>query len=242
MPEIQSLARGLKILDLLAQSESGLSIGEVASALGVNKSSALRLLQTLTSHGVTEKDARTFKYSLGFHMVSLSRAVLNRIPLVEIARPYLKRLVDQTGECAHLGILFKDRVLYVDQVESPATLRVNAEVGQTAPLHCTALGKVILAFSGTPIPEKLPSFTKNTLTDPEILRKNLKKIQEQGYALDEEEFDPGVRCLAVPVFDFQKKLAGSIGISGPASRLTPSKIREVSSIILEAGHELSSWI
>jgi IclR family transcriptional regulator, KDG regulon repressor len=240
VPEIQSLARGLKILDLLAQSESGLSIGEVAHELGIDKSSALRLLQTLSAYGFTEKDTHTYRYSLGFHVVSLSRAILARIPLVEVARPYLKMLVEKTGECAHLGILFKDRVLYVDQVESPATLRVNAEVGQTAPLYCTALGKVILAFSDYPTPTKMQSFTKNTLIELEMLQKNLKKIQEQGYALDEEEFDLGVRCLAVPVFDFNKKLIGSVGISGPASRLTFAKLKEVSLIVLEVGQELSN--
>jgi len=240
VPEIQSLARGLKILDLLAQSEAGLSIGEAAHVLGINKSSALRLLQTLTAYGFTEKDTLTFKYSLGFHMVSLSRAVLNRTPLVEIARPFLKRLVDRTGECAHLGVLFKDKVLYVDQIESPASLRVNAEIGQTAPLYCTALGKAILAYSDCAIPIEFRSFTKNTIIDPQTLQKNLEKIKARGYALDDEEFDLGVICLAVPVFNANRKLIGSIGISGPASRLTPSKIEETSSIILEIGRELSA--
>ena len=122
MPEIQSLARGLKILDLLAYSEPGLGIGEIATELAIDKSSALRLLQTLTAYGFTEKNGFTYKYSLGFHVVSLSRALLSKMPLRETARPYLKKLVDQTGECAHLGIHFKDRVLYIDQVESPATL------------------------------------------------------------------------------------------------------------------------
>jgi DNA-binding IclR family transcriptional regulator len=240
VPEIQSLARGLKILDLLAQSESGLGIGDVASELGIDKSSALRLLQTLTTYSFTQKDALSFKYSLGFHVVSLSRAVLSRMPLREMARPYLKKLVDRTGECAHLGLLYKDRVLYVDQVESPATLRVNAEVGLTAPLHCTALGKVILAFSDCPIPTEMHSFTQNTLVNSEMLQKNLTKIQAQGYAVDEEEFDLGVCCLAVPIFDFHKKLVGSIGISGPASRLTFSKIKDVSLIVMEVGKEFSS--
>jgi len=242
VPEIQSLARGLKILDLLAQSESGLGIREVASELGINKSSALRMLQTLSAYGFTERNDLSFKYSLGFHVVSLGRVVLSRMPLREIARPYLKKLVDQTGECAHLGILFKDRVLYIDQVESPATLRVNAEVGQTAPLHCTALGKAILAFSDCPIPSKMQAYTQNTLVNSEQLQKNLKNIQEQGYAEDEEEFDLGVRCLAVPIFDFRKKLVGSIGISGPASRLTSPKIRELSFVVRELGKELSSRV
>ena len=242
MSEIQSLARGLKILDLLAKSEAGLNIGQVAGALGIDKSSALRSLQTLSAYGFTAKDSISFKYSLGFHIVSLSRAVLNRMPLREIARPYLIELVDRTGECAHLGVLYKDHVLYVDQVESPATLRVNTEVGQTAPLHCTALGKAILAFSDCPTPTELQSFTKNTLIDTGMLQKNLDKIQEQGYALDDEEFDLGVRCLAVPIFGFHKKLIGSIGISGPASRLTLQRLKDVSLILLKAGIELSNQV
>jgi DNA-binding IclR family transcriptional regulator len=130
-------------------------------------------------------------------------------------------------------------VLYIDQVESPATLRVNAQVGTMNPLHCTALGKILLAFGGVDLPTDLETFTPNTITNADQLRKNLDQIRDQGYAVDDEEFDPGVRCIAVPVEDFRGKVVASMGISGPASRMTPERLPELADIVLEVGKALS---
>jgi DNA-binding IclR family transcriptional regulator len=131
------------------------------------------------------------------------------------------------------------RVLYIDQVESPATLRVNAQVGTMNPLHCTALGKALLAFGDLELPTTLESFTPHTLTDPTRLRKNLEQVRAQGYAVDDEEFDLGVRCIAVPVFDFRGKAAGSIGISGPATRVSPERLPGLAASVIEIGKALS---
>jgi len=147
--------------------------------------------------------------------------------------------MERTGECAHLAVPAQGKVLYVDQVESPATLRVNAQVGTMNPLHCTALGKVLLAFGDLELPATLASFTPHTLTDPDRLRKNLEQVCAQGYAVDDEEFDLGVRCIAVPVFDFRGKPAGSIGISGPTTRVTLERLPELAAIVIEIGKSLS---
>jgi IclR family KDG regulon transcriptional repressor len=239
MAEIQSLARGLKILDLLAQAQDGVSITELAERLGVDKGSASRLVATLASYGYAEKDEGTRRYHLGLQVVTVSRSLLTRLPLREVAKPFLRQLMERTGECAHLAVPGQGKVLYIDQVESPATLRVNAQVGTMNPLHCTALGKVLLAFAGVEPPADLEPFTPHTITNIDRLRENLEQIRLQGYAVDDEEFDPGVRCIAVPVMDFRGKVIASMGISGPASRMTPESLPKLATIVLEVGTALS---
>jgi DNA-binding IclR family transcriptional regulator len=239
MPEIQSLARGLKILSLLSESSDGGSIIEIANELGIDKGSASRLMSTLVNYGFAEKDTNSRRFFLGPQVVVLSRSLLNRMPLREVAKPYLHELMKTTGECAHIGVISQGKVLYIDQVESPASLRVNAEVGFMAPLHCTALGKVLLAFGRQPIPENLERYTEFTLVDRDSLRKHLETVRENGYAVDDEEFDLGVRCIAAPIFDFREKVVGSIGISGPLTRMTSSRMDSLAGHVLAISHQLS---
>jgi IclR family transcriptional regulator, KDG regulon repressor len=239
MSEIQSLARGLKILDILGQSPEGVSVTELAGRLEIDKGSASRLITTLARYGYAEKDPVTRHYYLGSQLITLSRSLLARMPLRELAKPFLRRLMESTGECAHLAVASQGKVLYIDQVESPATLRVNAQVGQTAPLHCTALGKALLAFGNVDIPSNLKLFTLRTLVDPDLLRQDLELARRLGYAIDDEEYDIGVRCVAVPIYDFRGKLVGSIGISGPAARMTLERMPELAAKVVEIGKVLS---
>jgi DNA-binding IclR family transcriptional regulator len=242
MSEIQSLARGLKILNLLSQTQEGISNTELARALGVDKGSASRLVSTLVLYGYAEKDESTRRYYLGPQVVSLSRSVLNRLPLREAAKPFLRQLMERTGECAHLAVPAQGRVLYIDQVESPATLRVNAQVGTMNPLHCTALGKALLAFGAVELPKTLEHYTPRTIKSKRALQQHLEEIRQTGYAVDDEEFDPGVCCIAVPVFDFRGKVVGSMGISGPATRVTQERLPELAAIVVEVGKALSERV
>jgi DNA-binding IclR family transcriptional regulator len=189
--------------------------------------------------GYAEKDEVSRRFHLGPQVVALSRSVLTRLPLREAAKPYLRQLMERTGECAHLAVTAQGKALYIDQVESPATLRVNAQVGTMNPLHCTALGKVLLAFGDTPVPSTLESHTPRTITDPQVLKHELEQIQQQGYAVDDEEFDNGIRCVAVPALDYRGKLAGALGISGPATRMTHERLPELAAIAVEIGHKLT---
>lgn len=239
MAEIQSLARGLKILEILANSSQGASVTELAEALDLDKGSASRLVSTLANYAYAEKDPISRRYSLGPQVVSLSRSLLARLPLREVAKPFLRELMEKTGECSHAGILAQGRVLYIDQVESPASLRVNAEVGSLAPLHCTALGKVLLAYGRIPLPAVMERFTEHTLVTSDALRKNIEKVKNQGYAVDDEEFDLGVRCVAAPVFDYREKVIGSIGISGPMTRMTNTKLSTCAELVVQISKALS---
>ena len=240
MNEIQSLARGLKILEIMADAEQGVGVMELANQMGFDKGTASRMLQTLVKYGFAEKAADGRSYQLGPMVVHLSRSLINRMPLRETAKPYLRKLVEATGECAHLAIHAQDQALYIDQVESPATLRVNAEVGHMAPLHCTALGKALLAFGDYPLPSNLAKRTEMTIISPELLAAEMVKTRQRGYAIDDEEYDQDVRCIAVPVFDFRDKVVGAIGVSGPTARVSPEKLDELAGIVIEIGHELSN--
>jgi IclR family KDG regulon transcriptional repressor len=242
MSEVQTLARGLMILEKLAEAPDGLGITELAETFEVDKGSMSRLLQTLSNYGFAEKDERTRKYILGPQIVRLSRTVLTRMPLRETAKPYLQKLVDQTGECAHLAILAQGNALYLDQVESLSALRVTTGVGTLAPLHCTALGKIFLAFAGAPMPEKIQSYTFRTITDLSALRHHIEQVSSQGYAMDDEEYNPGVRCIAVPVFDYRDRCLAAIGISGPTSRLPLESIANVVKTVQEIGQALSAHL
>jgi IclR family transcriptional regulator, KDG regulon repressor len=240
MGEIHSLARGLQILEELTKFPKGLGITELAEEFQVDKGSISRTMQTLAKYGFAEKDSKTRKYKLGPKIVRLSRSVIENMPLRETAKPFLEELVDKTGECSHLAILANGETLYLDQVESPSTLRVSTEVGTMNPLHCTALGKVLLAFTKTPIPENLKSYTYRTISDPSNLQLHLNKVKVQGYAIDDEEFELGVRCIAVPIFDYRDRCIGTIGISGPTSRLPLETISSVVKSVQVVGEALSA--
>ncbi|HCU58105.1 MAG TPA: hypothetical protein DF984_07800 [Anaerolineaceae bacterium] len=239
MSEIQSLAKGLKVLDIMAETSDGIGVTELADQLEVNKATASRLVHTLLSYGFVEQAPDGRRYQLGPVLVQLSRSVINRMPLRETAKSYLHKLVRVTGECAHLAIYAQGQALYIDQVESDASLRVNAEVGQMAPLYCTALGKVLLAFGDYSLPANLEMRTAATIITQEELALELKKVRQQGFAIDDEEYDEGVRCIAVPVFDFRNKIVGAVGISGPAARVSLDRLEEMSSQVIQIGQELT---
>lgn len=240
MSEIQSLARGLRILDILGMADDSVGITELAAQLEMDKSSVSRMMQTLASYGYAEQDPGTRRYRLGPQVVALGQALLTRMPLRDMAKPFLHQLVELTGECAHLGILAQGQVLYIDQVESPATLRVNTGVGTLAPLHCTALGKCLLAFDGAPVPAVLEPFTARTITDHKALEVHLSQTRRQGYAIDDEEYSYGVRCVAVPVYDHQARVVGAVGISGPAGRIGLERLPALAAQVREVGEALSN--
>lgn len=239
MAEIRSLARGLQILDLLGDSRDDVGVTELGGLLGVDKASASRLVATLAHHGYLEQNPATRRYHLGPRLLALRRARLSQLTLPEVAGPFLRSLMVRSGECAHLGVASQGRVLYLGQAESPATLRVNVQVGQTAPLHCTALGKALLAFGAFEFPHVLEPFTPHTLTDRNRLARALAATHHQGYAVDDEEFELDVRCVAAPVYDDRSSVIAAVGISGPTTRLTDRRLPGLARIVMQIAGELS---
>jgi DNA-binding IclR family transcriptional regulator len=150
------------------------------------------------------------------------------------------RLMQQTGECSHVAVYSQKQVLVIEDVDSPAPLRVVSGAGRLIPMHCTALGKCLLAFSHIPLPHDLPLRTIHTLIDKAVIQRHLQDVRAQGYAVDDEENDIGVRCIAAPILDSSGEAVATVGISGPAVRVTRERIGALAALVVEAGKELTA--
>lgn len=239
MDGIQSLARGLRILDLIANSDRSLGVTELAQALSIDKSSASRLVRTLVNQGYLQAEPGTRRYTLGKRLYHIGWQMLNLMPIRQKARPYLYRLVQETGECAHTAVFAEGKALVIDDVETETTLRVVSGTGRMIPLHCTAVGKGLLAFAEVPPPRELQAFTSRTITLWEQLEAHIFETCQRGYALDDEEFDEGIRCIAAPVYNYMGITIAVLGISGPKVRLLDHRLQQVATMVMRAAHELS---
>ena len=242
MVEIQTLARGLQIVNQLEGAPEGLSVTALARHLQLEKSSVSRFLRTLHNYGYVERDERTRRYRLGLRLVALGQRRLHQFPLREVVRPFLRQLVEGTGECAHLAVRKRGQAFYLDQVDTSASLRVSTGIGTLAPLHCTALGKVLLAFGEGERLIELPVYTPQTITDEALLTKQLERSLALGYAIDDEEYTIGVRCVAAPVWGDGGALAGALGISGPAARLTRQRLESMAVVVMECARACSQQL
>lgn len=248
MNSVGALERGLKILDLLIEVESdpirrdqGLSIQQVALELDIHKSTASRLMQTLVSRGyAVANHAGRRGFRLGPAVEVSSGLNMNQRRLTDLAHPFLVRLVEETGECAHAAVASGASSLVIDDVETGQPLRVVSGTGRRVPLHCTSAGKCLLAFGLASIPAELPARTPRTITNPEILQLHLAEILARGYALDDEENHSGVRCISVPVYNGADGApVGCIGIDGPSVRMVETEMDKLAHKVIEVAQELS---
>ncbi len=226
---IQSLSRGLEILSILQRKNSA-SLSEIAVELGINKSSVSRLIGTLKQYDMVQLDRVTKKYRLGLRMLNLSEGVKRNLEVISVARPFLFELSDALGESVHLCSLSNNQVYVVDQIRSNKAYTLSATVGMVEPIHCSSVGKCILAFRR---PEVLPKmlegydfvkYTDRTITDYDSLMKELERIRGQGYAVDNEEVTQGVCCLAAPIYNYRGSVTYSLGISTLSARITPANM------------------
>lgn len=241
MREIQSLARGLKIMDILINSNSPQSVTSLAAELEIDKSSASRLVRTLENYGYVQQAKDSRAYTVGKRMFTVGWQLTNRYALRETAKPYLDFLAAKTGECAHIGVYSSGKALVTDDVQSETSLlRVSGNSGRSIYLHNTAVGKCLLAHGDYPLPQELPFITEKTITTEQALETELADIRNKGYALDDEENESGVRCIASPVFDTVGIIVAAIGISGPTVRVTDETIEPLTQIVINVAQQLSA--
>ena len=244
--EIRSVTKAIRLLDMLGQGNGAYGVSELARLVDMDKSSVSRMLRTLEQAGYVEQDAITQRYSLGLNIGVLGYKALKRMDLRTAARPLLERLAETTGECAHIAILADRRAFYIDQVAPERGVGVDAPVGTLAPLHCTALGKVLLAFQPDALREDMMQamsyepYTRRTLGSAEALRDHLTRVRSHGVAFDDEEYSVGVRCMATPVFRFDNAVCGAIGVSGPSPRITDARLSEWEPMLIDMSRELST--
>ncbi len=232
---VQTIERASTILDILGESPQGISIRDVSAKMNLPKGTTHRLLSSLSYFGYVRQDSKTRDYFLGFKLVELGNLLLTQIDLRKEAEPFLRGLAERTRETVHLVFLDRYEIVYVDKVETDhhsSGLRMASRVGLRNPVHSCAVGKVLLACLTEEelnliIKEKgLPRRTENTITDLIRLKEHLKTVRAQGYAIDDEENEKGIRCVAASIHNDAGKAVAAISISGPAFRVTRKIIQE----------------
>ena len=221
---VQSIDRVFDIVEALSSSPHGMSLTDLAAAVGLHVSTVHRLLASLSSRGYVQKDIETGKYRLTLKMFEVGSRAACGVNLVSIARPYLERLAEFSGEAVHLVARLGDGVVYLYKEDTSSSIaRMASFVGLKNPMYCTGVGKCILA--------NLPP---ETITDFDRLTAELKQIKAQGYALDNEEHEPGVFCIAAPIFDYSAHPVAAISVSAPASRMEPERIKEIAAQVVSS--------
>jgi IclR family KDG regulon transcriptional repressor len=242
---IQVLDRAFKILGKIADEEAGVSLPEIAQGLLLHKSTAHRLLMALESARFIEKNPVSGRYRLGSRVMELGLSAVSRLDVYQIAGPHLRWLAEQTGETGHLAVLRVGEVVSVLNVESRQTVRTPSAVGARSPVHCTAHGKAALAFAPA---DQLAAFLRNrsfkaytpkTLTTAARLRAELEKVRQHGYALDDEEFETGLRCIGASVRDSSAAVIAAVSISGPVFRIRPERIPALAEAVMETASRIS---
>jgi DNA-binding IclR family transcriptional regulator len=242
---IQSLDRGLIIMEYLSRSQDHMGLPELAQLLDVDPSTVYRLLGTLLNRGFVVQDPVSKKYTLGLKVIELSRRAIDTIQIRVTSKSYLRKLVDETGESSNLAIFSDKAAICIDHKMSQSPLAVTNEIGESFIYHATAIGKVILAFQPEDIREQILAnytferFTHNTISSVGTLKNQLELIRNYYFSVDDEERFLGVRCIAAPIFDFTEKLIAGIGITGPSSRLSLDRFPSLITQVKKTGYELS---
>lgn len=227
---IQTVSNALDLLEQFQDNTAELGISDLSHRLNMQKNNVFRLVATLNSRHYIEKNDQNGKYRLGAKTRALGHLAIRQTDFLNYARPALLSLKQQCRETCYFTIISDFHTHYLDCVESDQPVRVALWTGSRRPLHCTASGKIQLAFMSPDALNllldrlELTGFTPNTITDPDQLRLELKKTAEAGYAIEDQEHDSGVMEIAAPVFDAHDAIIGSLCISGPAMRFTSSRL------------------
>ena len=241
---IRALERALDILDSLAA--SGQTLTALSAGLGQAPSTVHRVLTTLESRAMVEQDPATQAWHVGAGAFRYGSAFLRRASVVERAQPLLRRLMEETGETANLGIRLGDSVLFVSQAEAQHSIRAFFPPGTRTPLHASGIGKALLAHAPSHELARLfgdgplPRFTGQTICDEVTLRAELSGIAAVGASLDDEEKAEGMRCVAAPVFDLHGTAVAGLSVSGPTQRMTDSALPAIRAAVMRAAADLSA--
>lgn len=245
---VQSAERIFQVMEMLADNgEMGLM--EISAALDLHKSTVHRLLMSLIYMGYAKQDESTQKYMLTYKVVNMAGKLLERMDILQIAKPYLEQLSDLSGEAVHLVQREGNNILYIYKIEAKVgTIRMVSHVGMVHPMYCSGVGKAIMAT----LPEnevrqiwdesEIIKHTDKTIVNYEDLQKVLDEVRENGYALDDEENEKGVRCIAACLYGYKKEVKYAFSISGPTSRMTRERVKELSVDVKRVQKELSREI
>jgi DNA-binding IclR family transcriptional regulator len=243
---IGSLLHGLAILDMFARDRPEIGIGEMAQELGLHRSTTSRLAATLAMAGYLEPAGEPGRYRLSGRLAALGELVEAEGDVRRAALPYLQDLVQNLGETGHLAVLEGTEAVTIEVVDGWQTVRMHSWVGKRSPAHCSSMGKALLA--GLPAAEidarypqaRLEARTDRTITDTGELKRHLAQVRERGYAVDRQELEPHLCCVAGPVFDRTGTVVASISVSGPDSRIDEATIPAIAEVVRHAAWQISA--
>lgn len=242
---VQILDRVMDIIELLSTSTQGMGVTEIGNKLKLHKSTVHRLINSLARRGYIEKDPKTSLYKIGLKFVEISSLHLHQLELKTEATPFMHRLAEVTKQVSHLAILDESDVVYIEKVDIVQSIRLYSQIGKRIPVYCSALGKVLLSSESIEKQRqvldsiKLKSFTENTITDRMALEIELYKTKQMGWAVDNEEHEEGVRCIAAPVRDFTGKVIAALSISGDKNSINIVKHEYLVKSVIEAAEGIS---
>ena len=242
---IQSVSHALDVLEQFTGEPDELGVTELSKRLKLHKNNVFRLLATLEARGYIEQNKATENYRLGVRCLRLGQRFVMQTGLLRQARPVMHQVAKACHETSFITVMRDGCAVALDAVEAEQPVRMVSRIGDPLPLHCTAAGKMHLAFADdelrASLPEALQKFTERTLVDRQALGQQLKKIAESGFAVDVGEHIEDVRSVAVPIRDYTRAVVGSLAVSGPAYRLSQERLeKEIVPLMLKAGRELST--
>ena len=245
---VPSVSRALAILELLAQSKRGLSLSDISRKLALPKSSVHVLVRTLELIGYLKNNRISKKYHFGLKLISLSNTALENLEMRELARPFLQDLMLKTGLTVHMAILEGAEAVIIEKVEALGMLRLATWVGRRLDANSSSLGKALLAFdpdldmSQRLIGRAYARHNRNTITSPDKLARELKKIRELGYAFDDEEGEIGFRCIGAPIYDAASKVIAAVSVAGTSVQIPKENAAKLASAVKATAQEISSHL
>ncbi|WP_170763078.1 HTH-type transcriptional regulator BhcR [Ruegeria lacuscaerulensis] len=241
---IKSLDRAMEVFEYLSEAQ-GKALTTLSEEMSQSPATVYRILVTLEGRGLVEFDHDEQVWHIGPRAFVIGSRFLRRTSLVDRARPVMRKLMEATGETANLGIEKEGSVLFLSQVETHATIRAFFPPGTLSPMHASGIGKALLAHMDEDRLDRLlaavelQAFTDRSITDPEALKEDLATVRAQGFSVDNEEKNAGMRCIAAPVFDINREAVAGISVSGPTSRVSVAEIERLSRPVMEAAHQLT---
>jgi len=242
---VQSLSRALSLLESIAACEAGITLSDLAQQVGLATSTTHRLLNTLEQHGFAALDADRGVWFVGVRAFTVGNAFLAYRDVVSIARPFMRRLMEHSGESVNLAILDDAQAVFLAQVQCREMMRMLVRLGGRAPLHASGAGKALLAamqrqeVQGLLARRGLERFTANTLGTAGALAADLEHVRKLGFAFDDEEHAVGLRCVAATVHDEHAEAIAAISLSGPRARITDDRIARLGVLVVDGANDIT---
>lgn len=244
---VQSIDRAVAILDCFSEEKKELRLSEISERLGLNKSTVHGIISTLKYHGFISQDEETQKYKLGIRFVQFGDLVINSMNIRNAAVPVIDAVCEKIEETVHVAMLDGLDVVWIEKRECTKSIKTSTKIGARLPAYTTADGKIIICYQNKDkiknyLPKRIPQYTNNTITNKGEFIKKLEEMKKNGYAIDNEEYVEGLKCVAAPIFDHDGKVRFSLSTTGPAFRMNEERIKELIVIIKEAANEISQRI